>query len=222
MIRQQFFATEISGLKDGTVFSKLHFFYKLKIRYCPSCFVDQVKEHGIPWLKLCWFKTIDYCEAHNSPLIAPFCETCNELLIGSRMFDSLFSGSCNKCKNIIWSEQNFLPSFPLNIEKKRNVNFFVHRNINIMLSECLKNIYDDVISLTDSFTKDIELTKLQSMALHCSDSSYPSVLEYLFDGDWDHFIDFFQDKIIVAWRKVKISDNRYLYCKYLTTKLDHY
>lgn len=222
MVNNEYFYKKTIGTNRESVFSELNFFYKSRVRYCSSCFVDQVKEHGIPWMKLSWFKAINYCEVHKTPLIAPFCETCNELLIGSRMFDSLFSGSCNKCNNIIWNEKDFLPSFPLNIEKKCDVDFFVHRNIDKMLSEYLKNIYDEVISLTNDFTKDIKLTKLQSMAIHCGHSSYSYVLKYIFDGDWGHFIDFFQDKILVAWRKEKICSHRYIYCKYLTTKLDHY
>lgn len=195
-----------------------NFLYKSTVKYCPSCFVDQTKSHGIPWLKLSWFKNVKSCEIHGIKLVEPYCHNCDEILVKHVMFDSLLTGSCSVCDTILWGVQDCRPISSTTEQhiEKLGVQFLVDNSVNMMLSEYFRKLYNEVHSLTENFTKHVELSELESFALHCREYNHQHVLKRLFNGNWNEFIAFFCLETI--WKPFPIGSGRSLNVKMLVKK----
>lgn len=78
---------------------------RTQLRYCPSCFSEQIREYGFSWFRLPWLSSVT-CDIHNEYLSEVYQSTTKCCGSGSSILGcirSAMSGVCVKCKNDSWS-----------------------------------------------------------------------------------------------------------------------
>ncbi|CAH9055545.1 hypothetical protein PSECIP111854_01600 [Pseudoalteromonas sp. CIP111854] len=77
---------------------------RTQLRYCPKCFIEQIKNKGVSWFKLDWQCSV-VCTIHNDKLFHVFeCRTncCNKPSNILRDVLSAISGKCCFCSRNSW------------------------------------------------------------------------------------------------------------------------
>ncbi|WP_164742342.1 hypothetical protein [Pseudidiomarina mangrovi] len=190
---------------------------KSELRYCAACFVEQTETHGFPWIRLSWLRDMKQCDIHHEPLRVPYCKHCDELLVKKTLFDSLITGNCKKCGNLLWSIEDKKPTlgkFKYSGDR-RHIPFFVDASLDKLILDLCINLHAEVMIIMDSFTHDIELSDFQRFALHAKVRNCKTALEHVFKNDWSAFLDFFNGQVEVKWSKIKVVNQAYLPCKLL-------
>lgn len=75
------------------------------LKYCPKCFLKQIKDHGFNWILRDWsLPLVNTCAFHKAKLVTYQCECNLQQLSVKELLVNLFSGNCRKCSCSVWPE----------------------------------------------------------------------------------------------------------------------
>ncbi|MBB1440638.1 TniQ family protein [Shewanella sp. SG41-4] len=80
-------------------------FQYAELRYCPKCFIDQLRQYGFCWLLRVWqAPLVTACHIHNIKLCKYSCDCIDGPFATKNFLVGLFTGSCPECHCNTWTE----------------------------------------------------------------------------------------------------------------------
>ncbi len=172
-----------------------NYLFSAPIKFCSSCFIEQLENYGFTWFKQSWLMKNARCGVHDCELRLPQCPECGHEEKGWKKVRMAMVGHCLNCDaGILGALKKRIADE--DVQSSSATITFIHDSVDIMLHNLAVKTFHSIYEDTNTFQDRHDLSDFEGLVLHgFGNVSCEYIFNNLCDRNWSEFYQFFNNDI---------------------------